>query len=145
MTRLLLLLVMQERFWLVPSRQTLVMRVQNEVPMDQIQTYSFHTTNRQIILSTIAPSFAVKVKTSTENSYGITQSVKYHRTTSENVERKSNVLYARLPVPVIVRRYTQMNNGGIYFVRLQFLTAGSCRIYPSALFRSDFMSFDSCN
>ena len=81
--------------------------------MDQIQTYSVHTTIRQITLSTIAASFAGKVKTSAENSYAITQSasvaVKYRRTTSGNVQRKSNVLFAR--VPVIVRRYTQMNNG----------------------------------
>ena len=58
----------------------------------------------------------------------------YHRTTSENVQRKSNVLFAR--VPVIVRRYNQMNNGRRDFVRLQFLTAGSCQIHPSKLFRS---------
>ena len=138
MTRLLLLLVMQERFWLVPRRQILVTSVQKEVLMDQIQTYSIHTTIRKITLSTIAESFAGKVKTSAENSYATTQyvsvAVKYRRTTSGNVQRKSNVLFAR--VPVIVRRYTQMNNGRRNFVRLQFLKAGSCRIHPSKLFRS---------
>ena len=53
---------------------------------------------------------------------------------SENVQRKSNVLFAR--VPLIVRCYTQMNNGRRDFVRLQFLTARSWRIHPSKLFRS---------
>ena len=63
--------------------------------MDQIQPYSGNIPNHQIIPSMIASSFTGKVKTSADNSYGIIQSasvaVKYHSTTSKNVQRKSNV------------------------------------------------------